>query len=63
VLSTLLAVAAGLIVGAAIAALWMSSRDTKLSADRAGLDAELGATRRALEEQKALDAQSHTQIR
>jgi DNA recombination protein RmuC len=63
VLSTLLAVAAGLIVGAAIAALWTSSRITTLSADRAGLDAELGATRRALEEQKALVAQSHTQIR
>lgn len=54
---------AGLLVGGALAAIVLNARITRLSADRARLDAELLATRRSADEQKAILVQSHQQLR
>jgi DNA recombination protein RmuC len=53
----------GAVLGGAAVAVVMMSRQVRLSADRAGLQAALDAARRSIDEQRALLIQSQTQLR
>ena len=57
VLFSVLGAVAGLIVGGALATLVLNSRVTRLSADRARLEAELQASQRSADEQRASQLQ------
>ena len=63
VLTTLLALGLGVVVGAAVTAAILMARQTRLASEAAGLRAELTAAMRATEEQRALLAQAQSQLR
>jgi DNA recombination protein RmuC len=56
-------VALGVVVAAGLAVTWIIARQQRLIADRARLQAELDAARRATEEQKAVLADAQMQLR
>jgi DNA recombination protein RmuC len=63
VLTALAALVLGIVVGAAVTAAVLIARQSRLASESAGLRAELTAALRATEEQRALLAQAHTQLR
>jgi DNA recombination protein RmuC len=63
-MSTLLAAGfVGVVIGAAIATVVMLIRQTRMASDQARLEAELGAARVSLDEQRTVVAQTQSQLR